>query len=654
MTPTNRSRRSLSRQLLWLGALPAVVMFLVLMIFFTSARLDDARKDIYNSSQVLADNLGPAVEYSVVSGNEQALDQILQQSMQRSDAEWIRVLDVMGNQVGFAERDNGDDPVEEQSRIQIFESEILQHALSMQSEDHIDWFEPDYNLGSGALRVGTVEVGVSDSRLAARRSDIIWSSLGLGIALLVFTLLVANQMLSRIIEPFRALSGRVKDLMRREYHPTRISHRGTSAEFVELEQNLNALSAHLANLRASRDQTLATSENARERAETASLAKSEFLAVMSHELRTPLNGVLAMLELVSEEQMSDRQRDYLTTARRSTDDLLTVINDILDFSRVDRGKLVLDYQEFDLRDLIANCAATFRHSADKQGLTLTVCFKGIWPDPVALVRGDSPRLRQVIACLLDNAIKFTDEGDVTITSEWLTLEDGCMILNCEVRDSGAGIPSERMKEMFNSFEQLDNSHSRQHGGTGIGLALVQRLVELMGGHIRVETDLGMGSSFRFELPFEMAGSIDAPPIRHTLPPALEPVSENRSPARALVVEDNPVNQRVASALLTRLGFETDAVENGQQALDLVRSSPDNYEVILMDCHMPVMDGYEATRCIREWEATAGLRGTPIIALTADALPGTEAACHEAGMNDYLAKPVRKENLRTVLSRWLHL
>ncbi len=653
MTPTNRSRRSLSRQLLWLGALPAIVMFLVLMTFFTSARLDDARKDIYSSSQVLADNLGPAVEYAVVSGNEQALDQILQQSMRRSDVEWIRVIDVMGSQVGFASRENGTEVIEENG-VQIFESEILQQSLSMQSNDRIDWFEPDYNLGSGALRVGTVEVGVSDRRLELRRSDIIWSSLGLGVALLVFTLLVVNQMLTRIIEPVRGLSDRVKDLMRRQYHPTQISHRSTSAEFVELEQNLNALSAHLANLRASRDQTLSVSENARERAETANLAKSEFLAVMSHELRTPLNGVLAMLELVSEEPMSDRQRDYLTTARRSTDDLLTVISDILDFSRVDRGKLVLDYQEFDLRELIANCTATFRHSADQQGLTLTACFEGVWPQPVALVRGDSPRLRQVIACLLDNAIKFTDEGDVTITSEWLTLEDGCMILSCEVRDSGAGIPSERMKEMFNSFEQLDNSHSRQHGGTGIGLALVQRLVELMGGHIGVETDLGMGSSFRFELPFEMAESINAPPIRNALPTAPEPVSENRSPARALVVEDNPVNQRVATALLTRLGFETDAVENGQQALERVRSRHDNYEVILMDCHMPVMDGYEATRSIREWEVTTGLRSTPIIALTADALPGTEAACHEAGMNDYLAKPVRKENLRTVLSRWLHL
>ncbi|WP_152207311.1 ATP-binding protein [Marinobacter changyiensis] len=654
MTPTNRGRRSLSRQLLWLGALPAIVMFLVLMTFFTSARLDDARKDIYNSSQVLADNLGPAVEYAVVSGNEQALDQILQQSMRRSDVEWIRVVDVMGNQVGFASRENGDEAVEVENRVQIFESEILQQPLTMQSDDRIDWLEPDYNLGSGALRVGTVEVGVSDRRLEVRRSDIIWSSLGLGMALLVFTLLVVNQMLTRIIEPVRGLSKRVQDLMRREYHPTQISHRGTSAEFVELERNLNALSEHLANLKVSRDQTLAISENARERAETANLAKSEFLAVMSHELRTPLNGVLAMLELVTEEPLTDRQRDYLTTARRSTEDLLTVISDILDFSRVDRGKLVLDFQKFDLRELIVNCTATFRHPADQQGLTLAAHFEGLWPQPAALVRGDAPRLRQVIACLLDNAIKFTDEGDVTITSEWVTLEDGCMILNCEVKDSGAGIPSERMKEMFNSFEQLDSSHSRQHGGTGIGLALVQRLVELMGGHIRVETDLGMGSSFRFELPFEIAESIDAPPARKILLPEPAPAPEHRSPARALVVEDNPVNQRVATALLTRLGFETDAVDNGQQALDRVRANQDNYEVILMDCHMPVMDGFEATRSIREWEVATGLRFTPIIALTADALPDTEAACHEAGMNDYLAKPVRKENLRTVLSRWLHL
>ncbi|WP_404362918.1 ATP-binding protein [Marinobacter sp.] len=654
MTVDTHNRKSLTRQLLWLGALPAVVMFLVLMTFFTTARLDDARRDLFNSSQVLADNLAPAVEYAVVSGNDKALEQILDHSLARSSVEWIRVLDVMDNQVGFVSRDDQAVPPSE-SQTDVFESEILQQPLTIESEDRIDWFEPNYSLGSGALRVGTVQVGVSEKRLAARRSDIIWTSLGVGLSLLAFTLIVISRMLGRIVGPIRALSEHVKTLITRNYQTTQIDRKGASAEVAELARNLNALARHLETLKRSRDNTLAISESARERAETANLAKSEFLAVMSHELRTPLNGVLGMVELVAEEPLSPRQKDYLLTARRSTEDLLTIISDILDFSRIDRGKLVLDYTEFDVREVIENCAATFRHLAHQQGLELTTLFRGQWPEWTRL-RGDAPRLRQIIACLIDNAVKFTDQGTVQVLAEWQPLDDSCMVLSCEVRDSGAGIPSERMKEVFSSFQQLDSSHSREHGGTGIGLALVQRLVELMGGHIRVETDLGAGSSFRFELPFEISSRAAAVPVSE----ALEARGGDASPstgrpsARALVVEDNPVNQRVAAALLTRLGFDTDAVTDGQQAVERVRSSIGHYSVILMDCHMPVMDGYDATRAIREWEASTSTQTTPIIALTADALPGTEAACKEAGMNDYLSKPVRKETLRLVLSRWIQV
>lgn len=648
MSGPRTRRSSLTRQLLWLGALPAVVMFLVLITYFTAARLDDVRRDLTNSSQVLADNLAPAVEYAVVSGNQAALKQILDQSLRRTDVEWIRVLDVMGAQVGFVDVQDRSQPTTD-SDLLVFESEILQQPVSMQSGDRSDWFEPNYTLGSGALRVGTVQVGVSPDLLAAKRASIIWTSLGLGLSLLVFTLIIINRMLARIVAPIQGLSNHVNSLISRDYRTTGIAERGAAAEISELAHNLNALAVHLANLKESRDNTLAISENARERAESANLAKSEFLAVMSHELRTPLNGVLGMVDLIADEPLSPRQQDYLKTAKRSTEDLLTVIIDILDFSRLDRGKLVLDSSEFDLRRVIENCAATFSHPAREKNLDLETHFEGTWPDP-AQVRGDAPRLRQILACLVDNAIKFTEEGNVVITARWQPLEGNCVVLSCEVRDSGAGIPSERMKEVFNSFEQLDSSHSRRHGGTGIGLALVQRLVELMGGHIRVETDLGLGSSFQFEVPFEVVSGTPALVTEDS--PSL--ASSPRANAHALVVEDNLVNQRVATALLTRLGFQTEAVSHGRAAVERVKENRTDYAVILMDCQMPVMDGYEATRAIREWESGNNRPQVPIIALTADALPGTETACREAGMNDYLAKPVRKENLRSVLSRWIQV
>ncbi len=647
MNNSHRQQRPMSRKLLLLGALPAIVMFIVLMVFFTSVRLEDARRDLSDSSQMLADSLAPALEYAVVSGNTLALDQILSQSLRRSKADWIRVSDVMGDQLGFVSHEPIN-PGETPERYQIYEAEILQQPLEFGSERTAEWFEPDYGFGSGSLRVGTVQVGVSQDVLAERRQDILWTSIAVGVALLLFSILIINHFLGAILAPIRDLAGRIGQLTDGDYQERPLNTHQSSKEIVAIEEQLNQLAHHLAGLKTARDQTLAASEGAREKAEMANQAKSEFLATMSHELRTPLNGVLGMVDLIQEEPLTQRQREYLNTARQSTEDLLTVIGDILDYSKMDSGTLKLDSQEFNLRELISNCTATYRHLAEQQGLALNLKFFGDWPDNPVVI-GDPARLRQILAGLADNAIKFTGDGFINIQAGFFALEDNCIILNCSVSDSGSGIPTERLHDIFNSFEQVDGGNSRLYGGTGLGLSLVQRLVELMGGHIQVETDLGKGSSFRFELPFELADRpIDPEP---TGTPPRETINGT---SHALVVEDNPVNQRVATAMLKRLGFHTDSANNGKEALDRVTTNHTGYDIILMDCQMPVMDGYEATRYIREWEQSNGQIGTPIIALTADVLPGTEKTCLDCGMNDYLAKPVRKKMLREVLSRWIKL
>ncbi|WP_439531073.1 ATP-binding protein [Marinobacter adhaerens] len=647
MSNSHRQQRPMSRKLLLLGALPAIVMFIVLMVFFTSVRLEDARRDLSDSSQMLADSLAPALEYAVVSGNTLALDQILSQSLRRSKADWIRVSDVMGDQLGFVSHEPIN-PGEIPERYQIYEAEILQQPLEFGSERTTEWFEPDYGFGSGSLRVGTVQVGVSQDVLAERRQDILWTSIAVGVALLLFSILIINHFLGAILAPIRDLAGRIGQLTDGDYQERPLNTHQSSKEIVAIEEQLNQLAHHLAGLKTARDQTLAASEGAREKAEMANQAKSEFLATMSHELRTPLNGVLGMVDLIQEEPLTQRQREYLNTARQSTEDLLTVIGDILDYSKMDSGTLKLDSQEFNLRELISNCTATYRHLAEQQGLALNLKFFGDWPDNPVVI-GDPARLRQILAGLADNAIKFTGDGFINIQAGFFALEDNCIILNCSVSDSGSGIPTERLHDIFNSFEQVDGGNSRLYGGTGLGLSLVQRLVELMGGHIQVETDLGKGSSFRFELPFELADRPSEPE-----PTGTPPRETINGTSHALVVEDNPVNQRVATAMLKRLGFHTDSANNGKEALDRVTTNHTGYDIILMDCQMPVMDGYEATRYIREWEQSNGQIGTPIIALTADVLPGTEKSCLDCGMNDYLAKPVRKEMLREVLSRWIKL
>lgn len=647
MTKRKVRHASLTRKLLLLGAAPAIVMFVALMLFFTSARLDDARRGIASSSQMLADSLAPAVEYAVVSGNANALEQILEKSLQQSRADWIRVANVVDQPLGFASV-TGQPVAASLDRYTLFSAEILQQPLELDDNRESEWFEPQYGFGAGAMRVGSVTVGVDNARFAERRADIIWTSLAVGLSLLLFTMVIVNHILAGIIAPIRGLSQRVERLTNRQYDQVPLSHKGSAQEIRELEHRFNELAAHLKELQASRDETLAASERARERAERANRTKTEFLATMSHELRTPLNGVLGMIDLVAEDSLSVRQQDYLQTAKQSTEDLLMVISDILDYSHIDRGTLRLESRQFDLRQLIANCAASFRHSAGNQGLSLDTEFVGDWPES-ALVMGDGARLRQILSGLIDNAVKFTSEGQIQVKAGWLSLEDNCVLLNCSVIDSGCGIPVDRLDDVFNSFEQVDGSNARQFGGTGMGLALVQRLVELMGGHVTVETDLGQGSVFRFELPFELN------PYQNTDEPTSLVLSASPGErATALVVEDNLVNQRVAAALLKRLGFDTDSAANGQEAIGFVQTNHRGYDVILMDCQMPIMDGYETTRCIREWEKSNGQGGTPIIALTADALPGTETQCRQAGMNDYLAKPVRKESLRQVLSRWIEM
>ena len=650
MTKRERPPAPLLRKLLILGVVPAVLMLVVLMVFFTSARLSDAKKDLARNSQMLADSLAPAVEYSVVAGNTDALEDILRSALRQSEADWIRVTDVGGETVGVVQ--TGESEIREGRNITVYRSEILQPPVAFgTSGASPDWFEPEYEFTSGALRVGSVEVGVSDASLAAIRESILWTSLLVGSSVLLLAMLVVRHSLGTILEPVRGLSEHVEQLIRRDYRQHNAAYHGGTREIHQLGKQLNKLAAHLMELEETRREMLKHSEFARERAESSNRAKSEFLAVMSHELRTPLNGVIGMLELTHEDPLSERQQDFLKTARQSTEDLLTVINDIIDYSRLDRGMMELDNQAFNLQSLISNCIASYRHEAGSAGLVLQEAFVGEWPhEPV--VKGDPHRLRQVLAGLIDNAIKFTDEGKVTVNAGWFALESTCMLLNCTVTDSGSGIPVERLYDIFDTFQQLDSSSTREAGGTGMGLPLVQRLVELMGGHIQVESDAGSGSSFRFEIPFELVadpGSA-APHFGET---PVNPTA-GRQNSRALLAEDNPVNRKVTTALLERLGFQVDEACNGREALECIGENHEGYDVILMDCEMPVMDGYQATREIREWEQSNGQQPTPIIALTANTLPGTESDCRASGMNDYLAKPIRKQSLKTTLSRWINL
>ncbi len=410
---------------------------------------------------------------------------------------------------------------------------------------------------------------------------------------------------------------------------------------------------------------------AKEAAEAASKAKSEFLANMSHEIRTPMNGVLGTTELLLNSPLTDKQRHLASTVHRSGRTLLAIINDILDFSKIEAGKLDLECVGFDLLQLLDESLELFMEAARRKHLRLTQQVDERVP---RYLKGDPVRLRQILMNLLSNAMKFTETGGVSLAAEYVSATPTHTQLRISVTDTGIGIPPAAKLRIFDAFAQADGSTTRRYGGTGLGLSIAKQLVGLMGGAITVESEPGRGSTFSFTARFELqplgeataAGQtahshIPKPhlPLEHAsepshpFPPAAG--SETERPGhpvvRILVAEDSPVNREVAVGMLEILGYQVEMAENGRQALELAGRS--HFDLVLMDCQMPEMDGLTATAEIRRRESSFGERRHTIIALTANAMQGDREQCLAAGMDDYLTKPYTQMQLQTVVQKWLN-
>lgn len=617
---------SLRRRVFFLGLAPALFMMVLLLGYFLQARLSDAERELSGSGQLMARQLAASADYAVISGNVDSLSGQIDALLQQPGVVRVRVFASDGGLL-----------LEKQSRrfhpgfsMRRYTASIESIALAGEVED---WLAP---LEGTAPRVlGRVEISFSNDMALAREREILFTGLILGGLALAATFMLANAVAMRVRRPLEAVVAMVERLEARDFS-ARVNV-DTGGEIGKLGMHLNALAHALEEARTMQTRYTQDLVNARAMADRANRAKSEFLAMMSHELRTPLNGVSGMLQLLESTSLDGEQQEYVHHAAQAGTDLLRMVDDILDFSRLEQGKLHFEQRPFDPADVFAQLVSEFQGEADRRGLQLVLEEEHL---PVGrLLLGDPLRLRQIITRLLDNALKFTPAGRITLHVRYADRPGQQTLLTCEVCDTGIGIAPERLAQVFEPFTQGESSSSRRYGGTGMGLSISRRLTELMHGNLRVDSEQGVGSCFVFEVLLPWQDDVTSPATPGVLLAGI----------RILVVEDNPANQLVAEGMLRSLGCQVVVAADGQSALRCLEQDARSYSLVFMDCVLPDMTGFEVTRRWRGMEQGGRL---PIIALTAHSRETVIAEAGTAGMDGVLTKPFRRQELEVALLAWV--
>jgi signal transduction histidine kinase/ActR/RegA family two-component response regulator len=618
-------KNTIFKQILIATISPALIIIIALFGYSLFARLQDATKSQNEIATRIAENIASLSELAIISGDDSQLLDIMASSLD-DDITSIIIYNTETKKHLVLNNNKSENP--DQNLITV---PIIQQSVPI--EDSITG-EKISELNEKLI--GTVSIKQSRNKLLLLQQQII--NVTSFIALIsIFLCICFSWFISRrFSRPLAEIITYTKNITAGNFYQ-KIENTSTG-ELGELQSHINDMAKSIKKQQQQLQRNLEKLQAAKEEADQANSAKSQFLATMTHELRTPLNGALGMMQLLSTSKLDSNQDHYLSIAKESSELLLNIVNNILDFSKIEKGELQLQEVYFDIIDIFDNILTPLRYEAEKKGL-----YFEIYSDPQLeniSVIGDDLRLRQILLNLVANAVKFTHLGGIEISLNATNIGLDQIDLELIVRDTGIGINEADQKIIFESFRQADGSLSRRYGGSGLGLAIVRRLCELMNAEISLKSNEDSGSVFtiRWSCPYKTNSVIKS-----------KQVDENTSfnCKKVLIVEDNPINQLLVDNILKRWGIETVTSNNGAEAVSAVKHQ--RFDVILMDLQMPVMDGFEATIAIRSQEKH---HRTPIIALTANNFKDDSDQCFRVGMDDFLSKPVSLINFKKKMLFWL--